>query len=196
MDVPFTLPTETQEPGDVHETALSVPGSTTTALGGCCIDQMAWLRLSVRGNAAPAVLVKLPTAVQSSGDAHEMPSRMALCAPGGCEIGWIAHRDPFHRSATSPAVLAFVVKPAATVQALADVQDKPSICTALASRGFGIRRLIHTRPVHRAANGTDRLPRRANVPIAVQRETFAHATSSTLTLPAPEGRGADATAHL
>ena len=103
------------------------------------------------------------------------------CPPGwqsrassGCEIGWIAHQVPSHLPANKAAVLAFVVKPATTVQAVAAVHDKPSICMAFAPWGLGIRRLIHTPPVHRAANGTDWLRLRVNVPIPVHRPIDEH----------------------
>jgi len=40
-DVSLRLPTAMQALLDAHDTALNPPGSTTTAFGACCIDQVA-----------------------------------------------------------------------------------------------------------------------------------------------------------
>lgn len=83
--------------------------------------------------------MKLPTAVQDRGDAHETSNRRLLVAPARRGVRWTTQLMPFHRSASgTPAPTASVKYPTA-VHAVGDVHDTPERTLSVAPTGLGVR---------------------------------------------------------
>lgn len=129
----------------------------------------------------PARLVKVPTAAQDLGDAHDTPSSWLLIASAGLGVGWIIQLVPFQRSASVAAAL-----DASAVQAVVDGHDTP---TSAPSIGFGVRWIDQLLRFHRSANA-DKVPARSvKNPTAVQNLSDGHDTPANWPYVAPAGLG-------
>jgi len=99
----------------------------------------------------------LPTATQSFAAGQDTPT--SSLAGAGFGVGWIDHRDPFHRSARVCVYLPPPLRPTA-VHARRDEQETPHSAAPAEPRGLGVGWMLHRRPSHRSASVMARLPGR------------------------------------
>jgi hypothetical protein len=125
---------------------------------------------SARVWTVPALLTKAPVAVQVDADGHATVFKKANCAPAGLGAGWMAHRAPFHRSASVPAFEA----PTA-VQDEADVHATP-LRLPPPCGGLGVGWMRQLVPSHRSARVLALGVKALEAPTAVHADADGHAT--------------------
>ena len=109
----------------------------------------------------PTVGIQYPAASQASGDRHDTPDRLAMFAPAGYGVGWMAQVVPFQTSAsgfTSPLPMPLpLVRLPVAVQAVADVHDTASSRLArIAPSGLGVGCTDQATPFQLSARVTHR----------------------------------------
>src|SRR5215472_15785281 len=190
FDVAFTFPAAVQAAGVVQDTAARTPPGGGLGVG--------WMLQSVPFHRSARVLIGLPalsvwapTAVQNEGEVQDAPAKKLPAAPEGVGTGWICHRVPSHRSATSPVGKPELSKDVPTaMQNMLAVQETPNRAVPGAPAGLGVGWMLHLVPFHnspRVAVGLPKLSVRA--PAAVQASADVHDTAARKPPPAGLGVG-------
>src|SRR5215468_4252879 len=186
--VAFRFPAAVQAAGVVQDTAARTPPGG--GLGVCWMLQFVPFHRSASvPTGLPALSVRAPTAVQNEGGVQDTPAKKLPGAPEGAGTGWICHRVPSHRSATSPVGKPELSKDVPTaMQNMLAAHETPNRAVPGAPAGLGVGWMVQVVPFHRSARVPVGLPKLSvRAPTAVQATADVQDTAARK--PPPAGLG-------
>lgn len=152
------VPTAVQAVAELHDTLRSKLAFAALGAGVLWIVQPEPSHRSASGTALPppAVVEKLPTAVQASEDGQEIPLSALVAAPGGLGVLCTTHAAPSHRSASGvvPPRGSFGTINAPTVIHAVAEGHETSLRLNTGLGVFGVGSVIQLEPIQRSTSAT------------------------------------------